>query len=233
MKQMLKFLFMKPPSPEPETTDIKDDLYLRLLKARHVKNGSSSVNHIFGDLALILYRKDGDEEETGEDSYSWVKPGDLSGWHMTAEDAFDAVLQRLSCSDEDEAVVLNACDMYGINSMQTADEYSFSDVPEGIILSTRSIVNGAVAVFYPGLLEKIADQLDSDLLIMFPSHFVAIIYPEKTHSAEDIQASLTMAVRSDSYKKSHHLSKRIFHYDKKEKTLSTVEQQEVKQNHAK
>ena len=214
--------FQNKASEETTLSDVEDDLFVRPIKAKRVKKNTSAVCRYYGDIALVLYRKEGDLEETGQESYSWVDRDDVFEWHATEEEAIETALYNTSSSEEDRAIVLNAYDLHGFDGLQLADDYSFTDVPEGIILSTKCVVNGAAAAFYPGMLEKIAKQLESDLLIMFPSQCIAIVYSEKSLSADDLQSALNLAIKEEGYKKSCHLSKHIFRYVRETKELNTV-----------
>ena len=223
MKTILEHLpFWKQHTIETCFSDVEDDLFVRPIKAKRVKKNTSAVYQVHGDIALVLYRKEGDIEEDGSETYSWVDRDDLEEWEVSVEEAIDTALRNAAASDEDNAIVLNANDFHGFNGIQHAERYEYTDVPEGIILSTARIINGAATAFYPGLLEMIADQLGSNLLIMFPSQMISIVYSEKSHNAADLQSALDMAIQEEGYKKSRHLSRHIFRYDRETKQMNTV-----------
>ena len=71
---------------------------------------------------------------------------------------------------------------------------SKSDRVRGIQLSTNAEEYGAVSVFYPGVLQRLAQLMASDLYIVFTSRNEGVIYSVNESNLENIKAELNEMV---------------------------------------
>lgn len=60
----------------------------------------------------------------------------------------------------------------------------------GYRLTTSSTLNGAVALFYPGVQERLSEVMEGDYFVGFTSVHEAVVHPIKHQSAVDIQESI-------------------------------------------
>ena len=92
----------------------------------------------------------------------------------------------------------------------------------GTIVTTTSKINGAIAMFYPGVLEKIAELVKGSFYVVFTSIHEARIYLERTSSQTTIRKSfkrfLKMVHPGDI------VTRRVFRYDANAKTFTAMDQ---------
>ncbi len=70
---------------------------------------------------------------------------------------------------------------------------SIEDRDEGIRgyrLTTASMKNGAVAIFYPGVMERLAELLGGDYYVGFTSVHEAVIHPVRHKNPDEMKASI-------------------------------------------
>ena len=60
----------------------------------------------------------------------------------------------------------------------------------GYRLTTTKNINGAVALFYPGVLKRLAQLMGGDYFVGFTSIHEAIIHPAKRQSPENMRESI-------------------------------------------
>ena len=71
---------------------------------------------------------------------------------------------------------------------------SKSDKVMGVRLSTNTKEYGAISVFYPGVLQRLAQLMGSDLYILFTSGNESTIYSANESNLEDIKTELNEMV---------------------------------------
>ena len=71
---------------------------------------------------------------------------------------------------------------------------SKSDKVMGVRLSTNTKEYGAISVFYPGVLQRLAQLMGSDLYILFTSRNESSIYSVNESNLENIKAELNEMV---------------------------------------
>ena len=71
---------------------------------------------------------------------------------------------------------------------------SKSDKVMGVRLSTNTKEYGAISVFYPGVLQRLAQLMGSDLYILFTSGNESKIYSANESNLEDIKTELNEMV---------------------------------------
>lgn len=108
---------------------------------------------------------------------------------------------------------------------------SKSDKVMGVQLCTNAKENGAVSVFFPGVLQRLAQLMESDLYILFTSRNESSIYSVNESNLEDIKDELhIMETDYDNgiwYEDS--LSEELYYYSRIEDKLS-VYMEKVKVN---
>ena len=99
---------------------------------------------------------------------------------------------------------------------------SKSDKVMGVQLCTNAKENGAVSVFFPGVLQRLAQLMESDLYILFTSRNESSIYSVNESNLEDIKDELhIMETDYDNgiwYEDS--LSEELYYYSRIEDKLS-------------
>ncbi len=90
----------------------------------------------------------------------------------------------------------------------------------GYLVTTTGRVNGAVAFFYPGVKDILAEKMGGDYYVAFPSVHEAIIHPVHCINVREIRTSVQRinAVYGDG----EMLSDRIFCYHKNRRLLQLL-----------
>ena len=101
---------------------------------------------------------------------------------------------------------------------------SKSDKVMGVRLSTNTKEYGAISVFYPGVLQRLAQLMGSDLYILFTSGNESTIYSANESNLEDIKTELNGMVFEEKL-----LSEELYYYSRIEDKLS-VYMEKVKVN---
>jgi len=94
---------------------------------------------------------------------------------------------------------------------------SNSPLPMPIVLTTTRQVNGAVALFYPGVQERLAQLLNNSYYIAFTSIHEAHIHPYGSVRPSTIRDNLLDTIRAFSAEET--LTRRVFFYDAKRHCL--------------
>lgn len=83
----------------------------------------------------------------------------------------------------------------------------------GNCLSTATRTNGAVAVFLPGVAQRLSDLLDGGFYMVFTSVHEVMIHSEKTADPEDLKRVLADTVR-DTTPEEDFLTYYVYHYNR-------------------
>ncbi len=162
---------------------MRDTLILRPLNFRHY--APLLGGHIYrqiGDVALVLYMLVGDVKHSL--TTSKIKREELEQWGISAEQAMDDALKNTSR-------LFPAC-VYDRRVGQEVDllktDFSKEDVtffPRLFMISTFRTTNGAAALFYPGVLEKLLKVMDGPFEAVFINiNDVMIFTPGDAKSVE-------------------------------------------------
>lgn len=174
---------------------VKNELILRPLNYQYVKAELEDVPHIrIGDIALVLYavmsRADGD--------------------YFTAK-MHRCQMEKWKCPEQEvlETAMINTCFLYPPRLYCVEDLLSWDGKRHedgrfmaegeplkirrgmrGYILTNTLEINGAIAVFYPGVARKIAECFGEDFYIAFTSIHEAQIHSRSMISPEIVGSSL-------------------------------------------
>lgn len=125
------------------------------------------------------------------------------------------VLRRMQmCSAKDSGEVMD-----GIGE-ETSEE------PPMYVLSNHARINGAAVIAYPGLLEDIANRLDTNLIILPSSIHEVIIMPEMMESDFHVLNAMVREINQTELKEEEILSDTAYYYDRA-KRIVTVPVSEV------
>lgn len=195
---------------------IKDDLFIRLLNVG--KNRAELDDAIFrtiGDIALVLYARMG--ELDGCSTSVKIKRHIFEKWDKDEQMTFnDALLNtyfisppRIYCW---EKLICNM-DYEGENFMNLLFDEPLKKSAIGNCLSTATRTNGAVAVFLPGVAQRLSDLLDGGFYMVFTSVHEVMIHSEKTADPEDLKRVLADTVR-DTTPEEDFLTYYVYHYNR-------------------
>ena len=211
-QKIKKYLFVKPLNKKEHSLEMED-----------------AVHEDVGDIACVLYMMLSNTNEYFTDIK--IKNQHLKQWKMTKEAVMEEALKN-TCQMTPPFIYTNGKNKSGGSFMDNgAFCLSKSDKVMGVRLSTNTKEYGAISVFYPGVLQRLAQLMESDLYILFTSRNESSIYSVNESNLEDIKDELhIMETDYDNgiwYEDS--LSEELYYYSRIEDKLS-VYMEKVKVN---
>ena len=194
---------------------IKDRLIIRPLNYSNNKNNLEDyVYDTFGDIALVLYAVIDNEE-----SLHTVKiPYDIfKKWNLDKKVVFTAAMDSTKKSAEARIYT----DLRSINGdgMDINDNVILESNTIPMITTTRK-TNGAIAMFYPGVKEKIAEMFDDSFYVAFTSIHEAMIHKKGTIEPSNIRCHIRATNRT--FGKEETLTEEVYYYDKDNHSFGMV-----------
>ena len=194
---------------------IKDRLIIRPLNYSNNKiNLEDYVYDTFGDIALVLYAVIDDKE-----SLHTVKiPYDIfKKWNLDKKIVFTAAMDSTKKSAEARIYT----DLRSING-------DGMDINDNVILESNTILmitttrktNGAIAMFYPGVKEKIAEMFDDSFYVAFTSIHEAMIHKKGTIEPSSIRCHIRATNRT--FGSEETLTEEVYYYDKDNHSFGMV-----------
>ena len=210
-QKIRKYLFVKPLNKKAHSLELED-----------------TVHKDVGDIACVVYMM---LSNTNEYFCVKIKNQHLKQWKMTKEAVMEEALKN-TCQMTPPFIYTNGKNKSGGSFMDNgAFCLSKSDKVMGVQLCTNAKENGAVSVFFPGVLQRLAQLMESDLYILFTSRNESSIYSVNESNLEDIKDELhIMETDYDNgiwYEDS--LSEELYYYSRIEDKLS-VYMEKVKVN---
>lgn len=203
---------------------IKDKLIVRPLNyTKNEYNLKNAVYKVVGDIALVLYVR---LKDTGKNLISCKMDKTLfSMWCVDEEEVFeiamkntnDMAMPRLYFNQNDAV----AAPYYRGEFMSRGSKITRIRKNQVPILTTTRQLNGAIALFYPGVKEKISEMIGGSYYIVFTSIHDARIHAVGSISPRRILNSLKEVNRM--FKPEEILSRKVFCYDAKEGKLKALD----------
>ena len=175
------------------------------------------VYKTFGDIAFTVCAIV-DENEHGIASTKILKTM-VKKWGKNEDDIFNEAIEN-TCRISTprfytlEKMLLNN-NYSGDSFMDSDDAFQLNDHFAGNLLSTTRKTNGAIAVFLPGVAEKISEMLDSDFYMVFTSiHEVMIHSTGSGVDPKDLKLVLRDTLREVT-PSSDYLTEEIYKYNRR------------------
>lgn len=173
-QKIRKYLFVKPLNKKAHSLELED-----------------AVHKDVGDIACVVYMM---LSNTNEYFCVKIKNQHLKQWKMTKEAVMEEALKN-TCQMTPPFIYTNGKNKSGGSFMDNgAFCLSKSDKVMGVQLCTNAKENGAVSVFFPGVLQRLAQLMGSDLYILFTSGNESTIYSANESNLEDIKTELNEMV---------------------------------------
>lgn len=194
---------------------IKDDLFVRLLNIeKNQMELQECIYRTIGDIALVLYARMG--ELNGSSASVKIKRHMLEKWNQDPQQVFEEALlntyfispPRIYCWEK----LIFDLDYTGENFMNLLCDYKIKKDVLGNCLSTTIRTNGAVAIFLPGVAERIGQLMGCGFYMVFTSIHEVMIHSEKTAVPEDLKHVLEDTVRETTPPEDF-LTYQVYHYD--------------------
>lgn len=208
---------------------IRRSLFVRLLNIKKYEEElEDSVYRAVGDIALVLYIQLGELE--GMTASMKVKKLMMDAWKTNTDEVFEGALlntyflspPRIYCW---EKMIFNTR-YVGENFMNILSDYPIRKDAVGNCLSTVRRTNGAVAVFLPGVAERLSCLLQGNFYLVFTSVHEVMIHGEKTVDPEDLKHVLADTVRETTPEEDF-LTLNIYYYDRDSGVFSLCEEGEM------
>lgn len=182
-------------SEESSYEKVKNDLILRPLHYPAVKEELTDVPHIrFGDVALVLYAVMAHAQ--GDYFTAKMHRSQMQGWQRRETKVLWEALVNTS--------FLYPPRLYSMEDLLAWDKKRYQDgafmtregsgkIQKGVrgyLLTNTLEINGAVAVFYPGVARKIAKEFGEDFYIAFTSIHEAQIHACSAVRPDVVESSL-------------------------------------------
>ena len=172
--------------------DIRERLILRPLNySLHIQDLNGHVYKRFSDFALVLYQLLGDSKKTL--TTSKIQKDELKNWNM--EDQMEKVMQDAL---ENSMRLFPPC-VYDQKVQKEVNFLSGSFTKKDIIikafrrnlilLSTTKTTNGALALFYPGVVEKMMEVMGGPFVAVFMNINDIMIFDRNDPNADSFVAS--------------------------------------------
>lgn len=202
---------------------VKGRLFLRPLSYNNFAwEAGGYIYRRVEDIALVLYVLIRDDEK-GIDSAKIPKEM-LKKWGMDADEVLDAALLNTYCMAQPR-IYLSPFEcinppfergaFMSFNSPITAlDKWSIPTV------TTTKLTNGAIAMFYTGVKEKIAELYGDSYYVAFTSIHEARTHCRGAYPPRDILKSLKETNRV--FPKEEMLSNKVYYYDREKGTFEAL-----------
>lgn len=202
--------------------EIRDSLILRPLNYEaNVIKLEEGIFYQIGDVALVLYINIGSLKEKYVSSM--VSSKMLPIWEKTKKEVIETAIKntyRLFSPRIFEAYSL----YYGLSEeqefMHTVPETVKNNRGDGIFVTTVNRVNGAIAVFMPGVMERLSGLLESDLYIGFLNTDAAVIHKSNLVSPETIREALRF--QNHNRNSEDFLSEKVYFYSREKDRIEVV-----------
>lgn len=203
----------------------KENLFIRLLnKDKNKDELKKAVYRTVGDVALVLYFKV--EKYNGDILCMKVKPDYVRKWGIEEEKVLDAALYNTYRMTPPRIYLwekLLFMENYrGEDFINPESGFRFRNNIAGNCLSTMERNCGAVAVFMPGVAERIGELLDDDFYVVFTSIHEAMIHSVKMAEPKSL-AVLLKETQEACTPEELQLTNHIFRYNRKYRSFSMCE----------
>lgn len=182
-------------SKDSEFEQVRDRLILRPMNYSFFQDSIRDVPHIrIGDIALVLYAV---MSHVGADYFTAkMRREQIAHWEITEEEVLQTALVNTS--------FLYPPRLYSVEDLLSWDGKRHTDGRfmaegeagrirrgmRGYILTNTLEINGAVAMFYPGVARRISEIVEGDFYIAFTSIHEAQIHSAGMIPAEIVEHSL-------------------------------------------
>lgn len=194
---------------------IKEDLFIRLVNVvRNREELKSAIFRTIGDIALVLYARLGDLD--GCKTSVMIKRSIFEQWQKDEMSVFnDALLNTYFISPPRiyfwEKLLFNI-NYEGENFMNLMFDQPLKKEIIGNCLSTTLRTNGAVAIFLPGVAQRLAELLDGGFYMVFTSVHEVMIHCKNSVTPENLKEVLADTVRETTPEEDF-LTYNIYYYD--------------------
>lgn len=202
---------------------MKERLMIRPIN--YSDNSYELQNHVYklcGDIALVLYATLYNDQR-GLGAIKMPKRV-IESWNVNVDTLFEEALTNTYIQAQPRLYTALWDTLYptmekGIFMSVNGDVQAIEKFQVPIVTTTRKI-NGAIAMFYPGVKEKIAELIGSSYYVAFTSIHEARVHHCDSISHKMIEESLREV--NESFDTADVLSRVVFYYNAERKTFQPV-----------
>lgn len=204
---------------------IKSKLIIRPIN--YTNNKALLENYVyqkFGDIALVLYAVVLDDEENNCLNTVKIPVCTFKEWNIDKENIILAAMLNTYAFAMPRLYtnILNIentpdCESAFMSSESTLNSLDASSIP--LVTTTRK-TNGAIALFYPGVKEKIAEMFDDSFYVAFTSIHEAMIHKKGTIDPSSIRRHIRATNKT--FGPDDTLSDNVYFFDKNDSSFKMV-----------
>ena len=198
----------------------KENLIIRAVNYdKSSENIKESIYKRIGDVALVIYAAVGEDKNS---FMSFKVPKQLlDDWKVTEETVWECAMNNTMTKAPLRiySEAKGALRKKDVSSLIETDDIKPIKVDKrfGLMITTAKELNGAIAFFYPGVMDKLAKLVGGNYYIAFTGIHEVHIHPEKTTDARAVAAALLDMNRF--FGPADKLSDRVYLYDAKKKEI--------------
>lgn len=207
---------------------LKEKLFIRPINySDHRYELKANVYRQIGDIALVLYVLASDEHAGGEHNVMSIKlpRSMMEAWELPEDEVWDSAMTntymmappRLYASPFD---VCNAPYHKGAFMALNSDITSLSEHSVPTITTTKQM-NGAIAMFYPGVKERIAELYGGDYYVAFMG--IHTVMAHKKGTIPPINILRGIKDTNKAFDPSETLSRKVYLYERGAKEFKQLE----------
>ena len=200
---------------------IRESLILRPLNYDiNAEKLGDGVFYQIGDVALTLYINIGSMKNKYVSCM--VKSELLPVWEKSVEEVMETAIRNTYCLFPPRLFDSSAiCDQIGAQEfMHTAPDAVKTSRGYGIFVTTEISVNGAAAIFMPGVAKRLGELIGADFYIGFLSTEAAVIHDSSLMSPEAIGEALRFQNKTCSG--DDFLSEKVYFYSRERDKIEVI-----------
>lgn len=202
---------------------VKEHLIIRPLNyTDHQMELQNCIYRLNGDIALVLYIIFSNDRQGLNTSK--IQKSTFREWNMDEDTVWENALMN-TCAMAPPRLYANPLDAdnapYAKGVFMTAEHPVKVHPLQVPMVTTTQQVNGAIALFYPGVQERIAEIMGGSYYVAFISIHECMIHRSGTVSPRQIRRHLTDV--NNAFSPEENLSRKIFYYDAVSKVFSSLD----------
>lgn len=195
---------------------VKKNIVFELVSAKKNAELLEKVPYVeeLGDLAVIFRAQISASFKEGATTIL-ITNEHANMWGVTASDLYREAKENSKRLRPAKVETMGAILTALMGEEGFANEGFVPDMPGMYVVTNEVAVNGAAVILYEGVLKKLADKLDDDLVILPSSIHECIIVPKSLGDIEELTA-LVQLVNGNEVGESDILSDHAYIYDRKQ-----------------
>ena len=196
----------------------KSRLFVRLINYdRNTDILQNVVYKTLGDIAFVVCAI---LDERGDNIISTkILKSMVKKWGENEDNIFNEAIKNTYCISPPRFYILEKMlltnNYSGDSFMDGDDTFQLNDHFVGNLLSTTRQINGAIAVFLPGVAEKISEMLKSDFYMVFTSIHEVMIHSTKSGADPSDLKSVLKSTIDEATQARDYLTEKIYKYNRK------------------